>query len=109
MTTTPPPLTTEAAFHRAIDADPEDRTVRLVYAEYLEEIGDERAAVGHRAILDTGRKAYPDPDFCPWFTWGTRWEVSPEYLPKDWFDAIELRGKKMGFAPYHGERDDCPL
>jgi uncharacterized protein (TIGR02996 family) len=39
----------EEAFQAALDADPNDRTARLVFADWLEERGDPRAD-GYRAI-----------------------------------------------------------
>lgn len=39
----------EDAFQAALDADPSDRTTRLVFADWLQERGDERAE-GYRAL-----------------------------------------------------------
>jgi uncharacterized protein (TIGR02996 family) len=49
-----PSMTTEEDFQRALDANPEDHNTRLVFADWLEERGDPRAA-GYRA-LGTVRK-----------------------------------------------------
>jgi uncharacterized protein (TIGR02996 family) len=44
-----PSMNDEEAFQAALDADPNDRTTRLVFADWLEERGDRRAE-GYRAI-----------------------------------------------------------
>lgn len=41
-------MTTEDDFHRALDAHPDDRHTRLVFADWLDDHGDERGP-GYRA------------------------------------------------------------
>jgi uncharacterized protein (TIGR02996 family) len=51
-------VTTEDDFQRALDAHPEDWQTRLVFADWLDERGDSRAA-GVRAMVAIGRHAVP--------------------------------------------------
>lgn len=103
----------ERAFRKAIDADPEDTTTLLVFADWLEERGDPRVG-GYRELVarnlnpkleDTG--AY---DQWTWFA-SRRHEQYPirdadgSVIPDRWFDS--LRGGECVYksgnsaAEYH--------
>lgn len=90
---------TEKALQAAIDRDPTDWLARGALADYLEEIGDERA-VGWRALNATGR--------VPWHWTGSKdkgWWTDPtnsssflkeltrsrSVLPYDWFDLLSSK------------------
>ena len=49
-------VTTEDDFQRALDAQPDDWQTRLVFADWLDEHGDPRAA-GYRALVAIGKRA----------------------------------------------------
>jgi uncharacterized protein (TIGR02996 family) len=84
-------ISTEEAFQLALDADPTDANIRVVFADYLDEQGDPRGP-GYRALGLHGHR--------PWkqtigdYTWhGSLTVSSPaEILPNDWF--CELTGKQ---------------
>ena len=97
-------VTTEDDFQRALDADPEDWQTRLVFADWLDERGDERAE-GYRAL---GRLR-----LCPfvenvgywWTTLGrgllpvSGVRANGCTLPVDWFALIELSPRSESFKP----------
>lgn len=49
---------TESTFQRALDADPYSSAIRFVFADWLEDRGDWRAA-GYRWMADHGRSPVP--------------------------------------------------
>lgn len=83
-------MTTEDDFQRMLDAHPDDHQTRLVFADWLEERGDERAE-GYRALgllrhHTGGSNAFP----C-WWTHeknGTANDQTQAQLPRDWFDRL---------------------
>jgi uncharacterized protein (TIGR02996 family) len=79
-------VTTEDDFSRALDATPDDWQTRLVFADWLEERGDERAE-GYRALGRNRHVPWHDggyPGFChPRNTFYGRWS-----LPGDWYDVL---------------------
>lgn len=81
-------MTEEDAFHAMIDAAPEDNAPRLVFADWLEERGDERAE-GYRAL---GRLwLYPcrdGADSCWWISDVSGMNPTHNYLPDDWYVAV---------------------
>lgn len=109
----------EAAFKERLAAAPEDETARLVYADWLEENdrSEEAAkqrlmAPGYRAWVQTGRKVCEEshhPELCAWVARASNKEFERRqkyYIPSDWFDAIELRGKYLDYCPHHSVRTD---
>lgn len=76
----------EEAFNRQLDLHPDDHTTRLVFADWLEEQGDDRAN-GYRALAVNGRI----PHRCmqnDWL-WATNNAVGKHHvLPQDWFDCL---------------------
>jgi uncharacterized protein (TIGR02996 family) len=79
-------VTTEDDFNAALDANPDDHQTRLVFADWLQERGDERAE-GYRALgmrrLST-RKALR----ARWYDAAKYGEASGENLPSDWYAAL---------------------
>ena len=79
-------MTTEDDFHALLDANPEDWMTRLIFADFLEERGDERAE-GYRALGMW--KVYPERHdktelfFCYWKQFG-----GESTLSEDWFLLI---------------------
>lgn len=98
-------MTTEDDFQRQLDANPDDHQTRLVFADWLEEHGDPRAA-GYRALGALGRrpnyyKGHPGqigPYVLPEWDWGTThnphsqegksYHNMPHFLPDDWHKLI---------------------
>ncbi len=84
-------MTSEDEFHQMLDANPEDHNTRLVFADWLQERNDPRAA-GYRALGLLGRKPFAvghRADEGPWYhtfgnyTTGHEGDVSD--LPHDWY------------------------
>jgi uncharacterized protein (TIGR02996 family) len=90
----------EEAFHAALDANPNDHTTRLVFADWLQERGDPRAE-GYRALGVRSHRFHVSTDQVWWLGNAEEPAISqvamtqPEYvhrhgiLPKDWFQAVE--------------------
>lgn len=87
-------MTTEDDFQRALDANPDDWQTRLVLADFLQELGDERAE-GYRA-LGLLRRVPADGE-----SYRLRWKVSdmwtpsyrtahPTTLPEDWWREAHI-------------------
>jgi uncharacterized protein (TIGR02996 family) len=75
----------ENAFQRALDANPHDWQTRLVFADWLDEHDDPRAA-GYRAIA--ALRARPHALTSSWSNAADRaWSSHAGYnlLPEDWF------------------------
>jgi len=91
-------VTEEDAFQAKLDADPDDATTRLVFADWLDERGDPRAS-GYRALGHLGKRPNKSPnrpglnpnlpEGC-WEWWLERPRMTPVYreLPAGWFEAI---------------------
>lgn len=79
-------VTTEDDFQAALNAHPDDHHTRLVFADWLDERNDPRAA-GYRAL---GRlQLWPfRMDVRSW--WSARGGSVPihNHLPRDWFEAV---------------------
>jgi uncharacterized protein (TIGR02996 family) len=89
-------VTTEDDFNAALDADPEDWQTRLVYADWLQERGDERAE-GYRALGMArhfpGRSEFSQPhrwgftnpanDVAGKHGWGSH------VLPREWWEVMD--------------------
>ena len=98
-------MSDEDAFHAAIDAAPEDAAPRLVFADWLDERGDERAE-GYRAMGRLARVPLA-PNYNSEYTIYHRWswvddcniwgrsgafgdgDILPHALPVDWIGRIE--------------------
>jgi len=82
-------MTDEDAFHAALDANPADSTLRLIFADWLEERDDPRAA-GYRAMGERGSRPqfYVEESF-PWSWWWATRDRDCHDLTEDWF--IEVR------------------
>jgi uncharacterized protein (TIGR02996 family) len=80
-------VTDERDFHAALDATPDDWQTRLVFADWLDEQGDPRAA-GYRALATL--RARPQSTGSHW--WSNRadadWSSHAGFnlLPEDWFE-----------------------
>ena len=100
-------MTTEDDFRAALAARPDDHQTRLVFADWLDERGDRRAA-GYRAmgtlrvrpnIIRVSSPNYPPlrkhPDACQWGAADnteSMYLTDPEYsfalIPRAWFDLV---------------------
>jgi len=60
-------MTTEEDFWRALEADPADWDLRLVFADWLEDHGEEVLAAGQRWQAHARQK--PDPNFGSYWSW----------------------------------------
>lgn len=94
----------DAAFHAAIDVNPEDDLPRLVFADYLDETGRPELAAGYRAVAALGK--VPQRVEVPVFSFATGREVTgeewswsyfterflkPGYLPSTWWAVCGRR------------------
>jgi uncharacterized protein (TIGR02996 family) len=95
-------MTTEQDFQTALDQQVDSWQTRLVFADWLEEQGDKRAA-GYRAL---GRlKSYPEENIDSTTKWGwthhghefknPMWTTS---IPTIWFDKIYVIDKDRGYS-----------
>jgi uncharacterized protein (TIGR02996 family) len=103
-------VTTEDDFQRALDADPQDWHTRLVFADWLDDRDDPRAA-GYRAIAALQR--YPlQGHHSGLQRQGWWWHCSPEGtrtpshndIPADWFTLLPTRYGNKSFWPLHKPR-----
>lgn len=100
------PMSTEDAFQAALDAHPDDWHTRLVFADWLDELGDGRAE-GYRALAERKLCPYFDPHdpLCWWTTIDSTCvplkglHGSGCTLPDDWLHAIEGLGADPRFRP----------
>ncbi len=98
-------LEDEDSFHAHLDAHPDDHTARMIFADYLDEQNDPRAA-GYRALGVNGRR----PDFVrdhtrsSFFTspraiqyYGSGDFHHPDsVLPIDWYETIPVHTEAQG-------------
>jgi uncharacterized protein (TIGR02996 family) len=99
-------MTTEEDFQKQLDENPEDANTRLVFADWLEERGDERAE-GYRALGRGGY--YPDRssngNSSGWWSLGTQSNArhecykSSEMLPYDWFLLFKHSNRLPDWEP----------
>lgn len=95
--------TEEAGFWRALDEQPDAHHLRLVFADWLQEQGDERAegmrAIGLRQFRPTNggwvgtvriRNSVSDWE---WPIYSYR----PCLLPDDWFSAVDAEKRVQGY------------
>jgi uncharacterized protein (TIGR02996 family) len=79
-------VTTEDDFQAALDENPEDWQTRLVFADWLDERGDERGP-GYRA-LGLQRHRPPRGNGYVWFNAANYGRITFENLPADWFHEL---------------------
>ncbi|MBM3980947.1 MAG: TIGR02996 domain-containing protein [Planctomycetes bacterium] len=105
-------MTSEEDFQTALDTNPEDWYTRLVFADWLDERADPRAA-GYRALGTVRRRSY----VCGFDNESTgRWKDTGWMavadggdeevftVPQDWFDAIKGLGKDKRYRPLYAAR-----
>ena len=96
-------MTTEDDFQAALDREPDNHTLRMIFADWLQERDDPRAE-GYRALGVSKQRP------CIWI--GARFGYwirrngfnTAAVLPSDWFDAMKFRGEDHGLAPSFGTR-----
>ncbi len=82
----------ERGFQSALDSDPLDMTTRLVFADWLQDRDDPRAA-GYRALVALDRQPYYT-HFYSWGEWAVHREVDKSVLPEAWITKLfEIFGK----------------
>jgi uncharacterized protein (TIGR02996 family) len=105
-------VTTEDDFQKALDANPSDWQTRLVFADWLQERGDERAE-GMRALGTLQRVPLPytqgdKPGIWAGATEFTLWKFvgadQPSRLPAVWFKKIPRDDKNPDDASGHSYR-----
>jgi uncharacterized protein (TIGR02996 family) len=113
-------MTTEADFQAALDANPNDWQTRLVFADWLDEHGDPRAA-GYRALGALRRTPFPwrnPPDadgVLRWLyhngtgTYNGRPIPDDHRLPADWIGAISKDGRTQPLIMCYDVGDGTPL
>jgi uncharacterized protein (TIGR02996 family) len=79
-------VTTEDDFQAALDQNPEDWQTRLVFADWLDERGDERGP-GYRA-LGLQRHRPPRGNGYVWFNAANYGRITFDNLPADWFREL---------------------
>lgn len=95
-------LTTESDFQHALDREPDNSLLRLIFADWLQERDDPRSE-GYRALGTLGRYAHKRTHEENYgmgnYGWFREGFVSDEplgvHLPRDW---SELLGSHIGFA-----------
>jgi len=92
-------VTTEDDFQAALDAEPTDWNTRLVFADWLQDRGDPRAA-GYRAIAAQQRRPlqgrHQKSDACWWCSATGPLSQTHNLIPRDWFGLLpEGEGSKM--------------
>jgi uncharacterized protein (TIGR02996 family) len=109
-------VTTEDDFHAALDAEPDDWHARLVFADFLEERGDPRAA-GYRALgtsrkrpgsWDNGGYRTPPAEAKRWGWWDdVGSDTKPDDLPTMWFRALTGGDFYPQYLRYYPRRRDA--
>lgn len=98
----------EEGFQRAIDADPTNATIRMVFADWLEEQGDPRAE-GYRELARlnrvpvTGGQEWNWPGYCSevFSDWGGAESVTHRQsaqiaaIPREWIEAHKEENERM--------------
>lgn len=109
-------MVTEEDFQAVLDADPTDQTARVIFADWLQERGDERAE-GYRKLAETGRNPVTW-NFVTWYAerhHPNRLESRPSALPNKWFDLLaggtstngdsKIEGRKYLWWDYRSRRE----
>ncbi len=107
-------MTTEDDFQRALDANPRDWHTRLVFADWLDDRDDPRAA-GFRAIAL--HKRYPlsardaglDTDGFWWHRGPLASDTSHNNVPDDWFALLPPASGNGSFWPAYRHDSDSLL
>jgi hypothetical protein len=100
---------TEAGLQARLDETPDDHWVRSILADYLEDIGDERAP-GYRALAALGKwpKYFPGQsvrDGLEAWTWWWAMPKGRDYLPRSWWGEIKgYRPLFSGFKNFNTRR-----
>jgi uncharacterized protein (TIGR02996 family) len=82
-------MTSEDDFQRALDRRPDDWQARLVFADWLEERGDDRAE-GYRALgIQQLAPAHASHERGVILWWWTSIQTTDGRIPADWFELIE--------------------
>jgi uncharacterized protein (TIGR02996 family) len=93
----------EEPFHAALDAKPDDSTLRLVFADWLEERGDPRAQ-GYRALGLLGK--WPENYGDEWDYWGLAHDDPAHNLGAWWVRGMAYQEGYYG-RPHGGrQRED---
>jgi uncharacterized protein (TIGR02996 family) len=102
-----PTVTKEDDFQAGIDANPEDWHTRLVFADWLEDRGDARAA-GYRAIAALQRHPLEGQHGGlkrqAWWWHCAPGDSRPQYhndIPPDWFTLLPARDGNKSYWPLH--------
>lgn len=98
-------MTTEDDFQAAIDAHPEDWQTRLVFADWLDEHGDPRAA-GYRALARGGFRPIAYAPYCAWWREGIGQKRRHDDLPNDWFTLLATASENFKKYRTRREADD---
>ena len=98
--------TTEEDFHKLLDANPDDHTTRMVFADWLQEHNDPRAE-GYRALGKLKKKTSStiDNKYAMFQREGIK--TSSSHLPSDWYNLIEgedFDGMKPRFSTTSKEK-----
>ncbi len=104
-------MTTEDDFQAALDANSDDWQTRLVFADFLEERGDGRAA-GYRALGMLRVRPLPRSCGVIYYYLAARYLESKAVcshlyangLPVDWFDALDIPHKSTDWESRPGDR-----
>jgi uncharacterized protein (TIGR02996 family) len=104
-------MTSEEDFQAALDANPEDWQMRLVFADWLQDRGDPRAE-GYRAlgirkkrpfVCGFDNKATKLWQGVSWFALRGKGDRDVHGLPKDWFTAVEGLGDDPRYRPRYDD------
>jgi uncharacterized protein (TIGR02996 family) len=111
-------MTTEEDFQNHLDAHPNDHTARMVFADFLDDAGDPRAA-GYRALGKLGRVPGTREHLPGQFLWCRfNFRTNPgwtqmsmgEHLPYDWYSHLPPptnQGVQITQHPSRREAEDA--
>jgi uncharacterized protein (TIGR02996 family) len=99
-------MTTEDDFQTALDADTTDWQTRLVFADWLEDRGDERGPA-YRALGLHRHRPSRGKDYVCWFNAAEYGRVTFDNLPSDWFEELddETDGDSDAFRAWATRRE----
>ena len=82
---------TQQDWGKLFEDNPEDRTLRLAFADWLEEHGEAGRAEGVRWYVETGRKPYrsSQPGLWVWWDQGQFVTLTPDNAPTGVFRKLE--------------------
>lgn len=106
-------MTTEDDFQRAIDATPNDRMLRLVFADWLQERGDPRSdgyrALGTLTVWPMAFAVGAAQGFL-WFASASEYPRASNALPEPWFLAASgqvTAEYPNDMWPRHSQENHC--